>query len=146
MTGHWPVVKDSDLAHPVPRLRRQRTALGGVVDTAGITGDIQAGNADPTARRGDVHQRVQHRRGRIATARAVPLGLETDASTAQSTSGTPRICSIWSEATLETSTVSHPKLRLREPFLVHVGDDDHCRAQQVLRRAAASPTGPAPAM
>lgn len=63
MTGHWPVVNDSDFAQPVP----------------------SDSGSDPTS-----------------AASSMPA----------STSGTPRICSIWSFGSpLETSTVSQPNDR-----------------------------------
>src|SRR5664279_3521948 len=65
-----------------------------------------------------------------------PCASKPTASTPQSTSGTPRICSIWSRGSpCETSTVSQPCLRAwaGQPVLVEVADDHHRCAQQLRR-------------
>ena len=77
-----------------------------------------------------------------------PRASKPTASTPQSTSGSPRICAIWSLGSpWETSTVSQPKLRawasrsaLRSPTITTAAPSSCAEA------AAASPTGPAPAM
>ena len=43
MTGHCPVVNDSDFAHPSPQADRERPLLGGGVHTAGVSGDVEPG-------------------------------------------------------------------------------------------------------
>ena len=65
-----------------------------------------------------------------------PRASNPTASTAASTSGSPRICSIMSARSLPElrSTVSQPKLSAwREPVGVHVADDDHRGAEQLRR-------------
>ena len=52
MTGHWPVVNDSDFAQPRPMRMRQRADLGGLVDAARVAGDVEARDADRAAGRG----------------------------------------------------------------------------------------------
>src|SRR5664280_1530908 len=120
--------------------------LCGLVGGAGITRYVQARDAARTAGGGDVHQRVQHGRRRLLPGvLSVSVRLETTASTPQSTSGTPRICSLWSRGSpCETSTVSQPCLRawasrslLRSPTMT-TDAPSSC-----ADTAAAIPTGPA---
>jgi hypothetical protein len=99
----------------------------------GSPGDVQAGDAQRAAGAGYLHERVEHRRGRSSAASAPwPRASNPTASTPQSTSGTPRICSIWScGAPCDTSIVSQPKLwACSKPFLVQVADDDDGGAEQ----------------
>jgi glycerol kinase len=58
---------------------RQRALLGRVVDRARVAGHVQPGDAELAGRAGDVHDRVQHGRGRLVVGvGAVPARLEPD--------------------------------------------------------------------
>ncbi len=123
--------------------------LSSVVNAARIIRDVQAGYAQRAAGARDLHERVQHCRGPFhnCVCPVSPASNPTQ-STAQSTSGTPRMDSICSARVADwlRSTVSHPKLRacarrsgIMSPTITTAAPNSrHASAQ-------ANPTGPAPA-
>ena len=98
MTGHWPVVKDSDFAQPVPRRMRQRAVLAASSTAPGSPVTYRPGMPSAPAGGGDVHQRIEHGGRRLLRRRPCPWPRASKPTRRrrQSTSGTPRICSIWS--------------------------------------------------
>jgi hypothetical protein len=149
ITGHCPVVKDSDFAHPVPRLidRDPFFAASSTAPGSPVTYRPGMPSAPPAA--------VMSIRELSTVAGAsweaslpCPRASKPTASTPQSTSGTPRICSICSAGEpFETSTVSQPKLRAWASRCSFMSPTITTAApSRCAEAAAARPTGPAPAM
>src|SRR5215213_8126164 len=124
---------------------RQRPDLGRLVDRARVAGHIQPGDAEAPGRPGDVHHRVEHGRRGLALGAlgAVAAGLEADAvdgrvdlaraaqdllERAPDVVGLRQVDGLAAEAG-----------RLAQAVGVHVGHDDHGRAQQVGRGGAGEP-------
>src|SRR5699024_8729543 len=86
--------------------------LGVLVHTAGVTGDVQAGDAKPAPTRVTFMMSFSTVAGASSAPSPCPRASNPTASTAASTSGSPTISAIMSgrSAPLERFTVSHPKL------------------------------------
>src|SRR5919204_86225 len=113
MTGHWPVVNECDFAHPRPsRIDRLPTFAASSMPPGSPVTYSPGMPSWPPARVTSMIELSTVAGASWSASFPWPRASKPTASTAASTSGTPRICSICcgSGVSLVRSTVSHPKL------------------------------------
>src|SRR6202012_3191728 len=110
MTGHWPVVNESDLAQPVPSDSDSEPILAASSMPPGSPVTYRPGMPiAPPAAVTSISEFSTVAGASCASALPCPRASKPTASTAASTSGTPRICSSWSLGSPSaTLTVSQP--------------------------------------
>src|SRR6218665_3254873 len=150
ITGVWPVKKLCDLAQPNPR-RMLSAPCCAALSTAPVSSVTYRPGMPilPAARVTSINElRTVAGASACEPAWPWPRASKPTASTAQSTSGVPRICAICSAsvASLDRSTVGKPTLRacsrragLTSPTMTTAAPSSRADA------AAATPTGPDPA-
>src|SRR6266511_2280038 len=150
MTGHWPVVNECDLAQPRPMRMDSEPTLAGSSTAPGSPVTYRPGMPSFPAERvmSMIELSTVAGASPCEPSRPWPLASKPTQSTAASTSGTPRSCSIapLTSSVSDRLMVSQPKLAawasrsaLTSPTITTAAPS---RWQEV---AQASPTGPAPA-
>src|SRR5215208_2365669 len=124
---------------------RQRPDLGRLVDPARVAGHVQPGDAEPSGRPGDVHDRVQHGRRGLALGALGPVaaGFEADAvhGGVDLARAAQDLLELLAQVVVggQVDGLAAEAGRLGQAVLLHVPYDDHGRAQQVGRGGTSQP-------
>jgi hypothetical protein len=142
MNGHWPVKKASDLAQPSPMDRDSDPSLAGSSTAPGSPVTYKPGMPiRPAARVMSIIVLSTVACRSVAASSPWPRASNPTASTAASTSGTPRICSIWSRGVPfgDVDGFAAEGCGLGQAVRVQVADDHHRGTEQLRRGRGGQP-------